>query len=94
MKPSTVKMVKKAIYKKMDKKPNYEWTKEVKDSTTFFVSKEIKERNEASEELFSHCAPRCPRCQGTLQTMNVHGHEQCVLCHSIVDDCCQGAQLK
>ena len=33
-------------------------------------------------------------CQGTLQTVNIHGHEQCVLCHSIVDDCCQGAQLK
>ena len=78
----------------MDKKPSYEWTKEVKDSTTFFVSKETEERNEASKELFSHCAPRCPRCQGILQSMNVHGHEQCVLCHSIVDDCCQGAQLK
>ena len=46
------------------------------------------------EEAKTHCTPRCPRCQGTLQTMNVHGHEQCVLCHSIVDDCCQGAQLK
>ena len=46
------------------------------------------------ENIKTHCAPRCPRCQGTLQTMNVHGHEQCVLCHSIVDDCCQGAQLK
>ena len=79
---------------KKSKEPNYEWTKEVEDSTTFFVSKEVEERNEASKELFSHCAPRCPRCQGILQTMNVHGHEQCVLCHSIVDDCCQGAQLK
>jgi hypothetical protein len=46
------------------------------------------------QEIKTHCAPRCPRCQGTLQTMNVHGHEQCVLCHSIVDDCCQGSQLK
>ena len=82
MKPSTVKMVKKATHKKMDKKPNYEWTKEV------------EERNEASKKLFTHCAPRCPRCQGNLQTMEVHGHEQCVLCHAVIEDCCQGAQLK
>ena len=40
------------------------------------------------------CTPRCPRCQGTLHTVNVHGHEQCVLCHAIVEDCCQGSQLK
>jgi len=39
-------------------------------------------------------SPRCPRCQGTLQTMEVHGHEQCVLCHAVIEDCCQGAQLK
>ena len=82
MKPSTVKMVKKATHKKMDKKPNYEWTKEV------------EERNEASKELFSHCAPRCPRCQGVLSTMEVHGHEQCVLCHAVIEDCCQGAPQK
>jgi hypothetical protein len=46
------------------------------------------------EEVKTHCLPRCPRCQGTLQTINIHGHEQCVLCHSVVDDCCQGSQLK
>ena len=46
------------------------------------------------EEVKTHCAPRCPRCQGTLQTMEVHGHEQCVLCHAVIEDCCQGAQLK
>jgi len=46
------------------------------------------------EEIKTHCLPRCPRCQGTLQTVNIHGHEQCVLCHSVVDDCCQGSQLK
>jgi hypothetical protein len=45
-------------------------------------------------EYKTHCLPRCPRCQGTLQTVNIHGHEQCVLCHSVVDDCCQGVQLK
>ena len=46
------------------------------------------------KEVKTHCLPRCPRCQGTLQTVNIHGHEQCVLCHSVVDDCCQGSQLK
>jgi hypothetical protein len=62
----------------MTKEVDYEWRKDP----------------EVTPEVKSHCLPRCPRCQGTLQTMNVHGHEQCVLCHSIVDDCCQGAQLK
>ena len=46
------------------------------------------------EEVKNHCAPRCPRCQGVLSTMEVHGHEQCVLCHAVIEDCCQGAQLK
>ena len=45
-------------------------------------------------EYKTHCSPRCPRCQGSLQTVNIHGHEQCVLCHAIVEDCCQGSQLK
>ena len=45
------------------------------------------------EDIKTHCLPRCPRCQGALQTVNVGGHEQCVLCHSVVDDCCQGAPL-
>ena len=46
------------------------------------------------KEVKTHCSPRCPRCQGLLQTVNIHGHEQCVLCHAIVEDCCQGSQLK
>jgi hypothetical protein len=46
------------------------------------------------EEVKNHCAPRCPRCQGNLQTMEVHGHEQCVLCHAVIEDCCQGAPQK
>ena len=49
---------------------------------------------EQNLEYKTHCLPRCPRCQGTLQTINIHGHEQCVLCHAIVEDCCQGSQLK
>lgn len=63
---------------------NYEWTKEDKCS----------ENSELYQKIKAHCTPRCPRCQGTLQTMEVHGHEQCVLCHAVIEDCCQGAQLK
>ena len=37
---------------------------------------------------------RCPRCQAVLQTVDVNGHEQCAICHSVIDDCCQGAPLK
>jgi len=59
------------------------------------VTNEEKQKwNKLHQEIKTHCLPRCPRCQGTLQTINIHGHEQCVLCHSIVDDCCQGSQLK
>ena len=39
-------------------------------------------------------SPRCPRCQAVLQTVDVNGHEQCAICHSVIDDCCQGAPLK
>ena len=46
------------------------------------------------EEIKNHCVPRCPRCQGVLSTMEVHGHEQCVLCHAVIEDCCQGAPQK
>ena len=42
------------------------------------------------EEVKTHCAARCPRCQGTLQTMEVHGHEQCVYCKSNILECCSG----
>jgi len=53
-----------------------------------------KSKEEVEQKVINHCAPRCPRCQGTLQTMNVHGHEQCVLCHAVIEDCCQGAPQK
>ena len=46
------------------------------------------------DEIKNHCAPRYPRCQGVLSTMEVHGHEQCVLCHAVIEDCCQGAPQK
>ena len=56
------------------------------------------EKPEASPEVSPEVSPeavlRCPRCQGVLQTMDVHGHEQCALCHCVIEDCCQGAPQK
>lgn len=34
--------------------------------------------------------PRCPRCGNRLRTIYVHGHEQCIECDQVIDDCCQG----
>jgi hypothetical protein len=34
--------------------------------------------------------PRCPRCQSLLNTVVVHGHEQCVFCKSNIFECCSG----
>ena len=33
---------------------------------------------------------RCPRCGSEVKLIFVHGHYQCPLCKSNVDDCCQG----
>ena len=33
---------------------------------------------------------RCPRCQSLLNTVVVHGHEQCVVCKSNIFECCSG----
>ena len=33
---------------------------------------------------------RCPRCQSRLETIVVHGHEQCVVCKSNIFECCSG----
>ena len=52
-------------------------------------------RMEKREEVKTHCLPRCPRCQGYIpDCINIHGHERCVLCHSVVGDCCQGSEWK
>jgi|MDSV01.3.fsa_nt_gb hypothetical protein len=32
----------------------------------------------------------CPRCGQETSMIPVHGHYQCVICMSIVDDCCNG----
>ena len=33
----------------------------------------------------------CPYCGQLSQTLFVHGHEQCILCKTNVEPCCQGA---
>ena len=32
----------------------------------------------------------CPYCGHSSQTVFVHGHEQCVVCKTNVEPCCQG----
>ena len=36
----------------------------------------------------------CPRCHSPLQTIVVHGHEQCVICKSNIFECCSGEQCQ
>jgi len=33
---------------------------------------------------------RCPRCQSPLNTVVIHGHEQCAVCKSNIFECCSG----
>mgnify|MGYP004180589175 CR=1 FL=1 len=32
----------------------------------------------------------CPRCHAMTRPIGVHGHIQCEICKSNIDDCCQG----
>ena len=42
-----------------------------------------------------HCTGKlCPRCKTVLQTIDVHGHLQCVMCKTVIEDCCQGQPQK
>lgn len=34
---------------------------------------------------------RCPRCGSPLTLVEVAGHSQCLVCKSVIEDCCQGA---
>jgi hypothetical protein len=45
---------------------------------------------EQNFDFQSDLGPRCPRCQSPLNTVNVHGHEQCVYCKSNILECCSG----
>jgi len=44
------------------------------------------------EQITQHCSARCPRCQGVLKTVEIHGHTQCIICKAVVEECCQGQQ--
>ena len=33
---------------------------------------------------------RCPRCQSILETIVIHGHEQCLVCKSNIFECFSG----
>jgi len=44
------------------------------------------------EQITQHCSARCPRCQGVLKTIEIHGHTQCITCKAVVEECCQGQQ--
>lgn len=35
-------------------------------------------------------AGRCPRCDTSLQPVEVHGHVQCAVCKLYINECCQG----
>jgi len=44
---------------------------------------------------FNHSKEKvCPYCGHSSQTVFVHGHEQCVVCKTNVEPCCQGQVLK
>ena len=36
----------------------------------------------------------CPRCNVKLMFVEVHGHYQCIVCKSVIDDCCNGEQAQ
>ena len=33
---------------------------------------------------------QCPRCQNVGKMIDVHGHYQCSVCGSVIEDCCSG----
>ena len=36
----------------------------------------------------------CPRCNVKLEFVVVHGHYQCIVCKSVISDCCNGEQAQ
>jgi len=43
------------------------------------------------ETMINSMISRCVRCGTPLaSTVEVHGHSQCSVCGSVIDDCCQG----
>ena len=49
----------------------------------------VNQSNQPSSNNQSH-EKICPYCGQSSQTVFVHGHEQCVVCKTNVEPCCQG----
>ena len=60
-----------------------------KDSTWTAISKTNLNMDNTLHPANAH-KQRCPRCQSPLNTVVVHGHEQCVVCKSNIFECCSG----
>ena len=52
---------------------------------------EIKQTNPSSNNKSK--GKVCPYCGQSSQTVFGHGHEQCLVCETNVDPCCQGQAL-
>jgi len=57
---------------------------------------ELKNRNRINQPSSNNQSKEkvCPYCGQSSQTVFVHGHEQCVVCKTNVEPCCQGQVLK
>ena len=36
----------------------------------------------------------CPYCGNPVRVIRVHGHGQCSVCHTVIDECCRGEQIE
>ena len=53
------------------------------------VNLTVNQSNQPSSNNYSK-GKVCPYCGQSSQTVFVHGHEQCVVCKTNVEPCCQG----
>lgn len=44
-------------------------------------------------EIKDHCK-LCPRCKIALQTVSLNGYLECIMCKTIVEDCCKNSASK
>jgi hypothetical protein len=53
--------------------------------------KRSKLMEDIHEAIVDSMTTRCVRCGTSLASIvEVHGHSQCSVCGSVIDDCCQG----
>ena len=50
----------------------------------------ILKKSKNSNNNKEHHEKVCPYCGQSSETVFVHGHEQCVVCKTNVEPCCQG----